>query len=101
MIDHLNSVADCADHHDQEEQFYEFSVPWWDDSYQGLLCAVSEANQQKKRKVQEETEETTPDDVRPGKGKSKGEAKGKGKEKGKGKGKGRTGYNCGVQRHFA
>ena len=88
-IENLNSVADSADHNDQEEPIYEYTEPWWDDSYQGWLCAVSEANPQKKRKVQEETEEATSDDVSPCKGKSKG--KGKGKEKG----------NCGEQGHFA
>ena len=67
-IGNLNSVADSA--------------AWWDDSYQGWLCAVSEANPQKKRKAPEETEEATSDDVSPSKGKSEG----KGKEKGKGKG---------------
>ena len=46
------SVADSADHNDQEEPIYEYTEPWWDDSYQGWLCAVSEANPQKKRKVQ-------------------------------------------------
>ena len=96
-IGNLNSVADSADHNDQEEPISEYTEPWWDDSYQGWLCAVSEANPQKKRKVQEETEEATFDDVSPSKGKSKG--KGKGKEKGKGKG--RTCYNCGEQGHFA
>ena len=45
------------DHNDQEEPIYEYTEPWWDDSYQGWLCAVSEANPQKKRKVQEENEE--------------------------------------------
>ena len=44
------------------------------DSCQGWLCAVSEANLQKNRNVQEEIEETTSD------------GKGKGKEKGKDKG---------------
>ena len=96
-IGNFNSVADSADHKDQEEPIYEYTEPWWDDSYQGWLCAVSEANPQKKRKVQEETEEATSDDVSPSKGKSKGQ--GKGKEKGKSKG--RTCYNCGEQGHFA
>ena len=90
-------MADSADHNDQEEPIYEYTEPWWDDSYQGWLCAVSEANPQRKRKVQEETEEATSDDVSPSKGKGKG--KGKGKEKGKGKG--RTCYKCGEQGHFA
>ena len=81
-IGNLNSVADSADHNDQGEPIYEYTEPGWDDSYQGWLCAVSEANPQKKRKVQEETEEATSDDVSPSKGKSKG--KGKGKEQGKG-----------------
>ena len=44
----LNSVADTADHNDQQEPIYEFSEPWWHDSYQGWLYAVSEANPQKK-----------------------------------------------------
>ena len=96
-IGNLNSVAGSADHNDQEEPIYEYIEPWWDDSYQGWLCAVSEANPQTKRKEQEETVETTSDDVSPSKGKGKG--KGKGKEKGKGKG--RTYNNCGEQGHFA
>ena len=48
------------------------------------MYAVSEANPQKKGKVQEETEETTSDDV---------------SSKEKGKGKGRTCYSCGEQGH--
>ena len=40
-IGNLNSVADTADHNDQEEPIYEYTEPWWDDSYQGWLCAVS------------------------------------------------------------
>ena len=50
-IGNLNSVAPSADHKDQEEPIYEYTEPWWDDSYQGWLCAVSEVNPQKKRKV--------------------------------------------------
>ena len=37
---------------------------------------MSEANPQKRRKVQEETEKATSDDVSPSKGKSKGKGKG-------------------------
>ena len=66
---------------------------WWDDSYQGWLCAFSEANPQKKRKEQDEIEETTSEDVSPSEGTSKG--------KDTSKGKGNTFYNCGEQRHFA
>ena len=88
-IGNLNSVADTADHNDQEEPMYEYTEPWWDDSYQGWWCAVSEANPQKKRQVQEETDEATSDDVSPSKGKNKG------------KGKGRTCYNCVEQGHLA
>ena len=33
-IVNLNSVADSADHNDQEEPIYEYTEPWWDDSYQ-------------------------------------------------------------------
>ena len=51
---------------------YEWREPWWDDSYQGWLCAVSEANPQKKRKVQYDIEETTSNDVSPRKGQRKG-----------------------------
>ena len=80
-------MADSADHNDQEEPIYEYTEPWWHDSYQGWTCAVSEANPQKKGNVQEETEETISD------------GKGKGKEKGKGKG--RTYHDCGEQGHFA
>ena len=64
----LNSVADSADHNDQEEPLHEHTELWWDDSYQGWLCAVSETNPQKKRTAQEETEETISDDVSPSKG---------------------------------
>ena len=74
-IGNLNSVADGADHNDQEEPMYEYTEPWWDDSYQGWLCDVSEGNPQKKRKVQEETEETTFDDVSAGKGQGLGQIK--------------------------
>ena len=91
----LNSVADTADHNDQEEPVYEYTEPRWDGSYQGWLCAVSEVEPQRKGKVQEEAEETTSDDVSPCERKSKG----KGKEKGTGEG--RTCYNCGEQGHFA
>ena len=59
-------MADSADHNDQEEPIYECTEPWW-------LCAVSEANPQKKRKVQEETEETASDDVSPCKGQGQGQ----------------------------
>ena len=91
----LNSVADTADHNDQEEPVYEYTEPRWDGSYQGWLCAVSEVDPQRKGKVQEEAEETTSDDVNPC------ERKGKGKGKEKGTGEGRTCYNCGEQGHFA
>ena len=90
-----HSVGDSADHNFQEEPICEYTEPWWDDSYQGWLCAVSEANPQKKMKVQEETEKDTSDDV----SRSKGKGKGKGKEKGKGKV--RTCCNCVEQGHFA
>ena len=84
-IGNLNSVADSADHNGQEEPIYEYTEPWWDDSYQGWLCAMSVANPQKKRKVQEETEEATSDDVSPIKGKSKGKgARAKKKAKARG-----------------
>ena len=76
-IGNPNSVADGAGHNDQVEPMYEYTEPWWDDSYQGWLCDVSEANPQKKRKVQEVTEETTFDDASTSKG--KGKIKGKGK----------------------
>ena len=36
-IGNLNSVADSADHNDQEEPIYEYTEPWWDDSYQGVV----------------------------------------------------------------
>ena len=45
---------------------------------------MSEANPQKKRNVQEETEEATSDDVSPRKGKSKGKGKEKRQRKGRG-----------------
>ena len=32
-VGNLNSVADSADHNDQEEPSYEYTEPWWDDSY--------------------------------------------------------------------
>ena len=60
----------------------EYTEPWWDDSYRGWLCAVSDANLKKLRQVQDEIEETTPDEEYPSEGKSKG----KGKEKRKGEG---------------
>ena len=72
-----------------------YTEPWWDDSYQGWLCAVSETNPQKKRKVQEETEEATSDDA------LAEESVCKGKDTEKGKGKERTCYSCGEQGHFA
>ena len=53
----FNSVADNADHiKHQEEPIHEYAEPWWDDSYQGWLCAVGEARAQKKRMVQDEIE---------------------------------------------
>ena len=59
-------------------------------------CALSvKRNRRKKGKIQEDTEETTSDDV----SLSKGESKGKDKEKGKGKG--RTCHKCGEQGHCA
>ena len=39
-IGNLNSVADSADHNDQEEPIYEYTEPWWDNSCQGWLCDV-------------------------------------------------------------
>ena len=60
-------------------------------------CALSVKRIRRKKKLQEDAEETTPDAVSPTKGKAKG--KGKGKEKCKGKG--RTCYNCGEPGHFA
>ena len=50
----ISKSEGSADHNDQEEPIYEYTEPWWDDSYQGWLCAASEANLQKKKKVQEE-----------------------------------------------
>ena len=47
------------------------------DSYQRWLCAVSEANPQKKSKLQEETEEATSDDVSLGKEKRQRQRQGK------------------------
>ena len=82
-IGKLNSVADSADHNDQEEPIYEYTEPWWDDSAKGL-CAVSEANPQKKKSTG---------------GNWESKAKGKGKEKGKCKG--RTCHKCGEQGHLA
>ena len=32
-IGNINSVADSADHKDQEEPIYEYTEHWWDDSY--------------------------------------------------------------------
>ena len=49
-IGNFNSVEDSADHNDQEEPIFEYTEPCWDDSYQGWLCAVSEANPQKREK---------------------------------------------------
>ena len=81
-LGNLNSVADSADHNHQEVPIFEYTEPWWDDSYQGWLCAVSEAKSQKKKKVLEETKETTSDDVSPNKGKSNGKGKGKRQKQG-------------------
>ena len=81
-IGNLNSVADSADHNDQEEPIYEYTGPWWDDSCQRWLCAVSEANPQKQRKVKEETEETTSNDVSPTKERARARAKKKAKARG-------------------
>ena len=50
-IGNLNSAADRADHNDHEEAMCEHTEPWWDDSCQGWLCAVSEANPQKKKRT--------------------------------------------------
>ena len=81
-IGNLNSVADSADHNDQEEPIYEYTGPWWDDSCQRWLCAVIEANPQKQRKVKEETEETTSNDVSPTKERARARARKKAKARG-------------------
>ena len=70
-------VADKADHMNyQAEYMFEYTEPWWDDSYRGFLCAVSDANPKKKRKMQDEIEETTPDHVSPTEGKKQGQRQG-------------------------
>ena len=64
-------VADTVDHIGrQDTPIYEYTEAWWDDAFEGWLCAVSGANPQKKRKEQEDIEETTSDDVSPSEGKT-------------------------------
>ena len=33
-VGNLSSLADSADHNDQEESIHKYTEPWWDDSYQ-------------------------------------------------------------------
>ena len=71
----------------QEEQMLEYTDPWLDDSYQGWLCAVSEANPHGKRKVQEDAAQLSSDVANP--------------SKVKGKGNGKTCYSCSGRGHVA
>ena len=89
-----NSVADSADHNDQQEPIREYTQSFGEMTHIKGGCAfVTEANPQKQRNLQEETEETTSDDVSHRKGKAKGTENGKGN--------GRTCCSCGEQRHIA
>ena len=65
-IGNFSTLSDKTNHISHlEEQVFECTELWWEDSYQEWLC-VSEANPQMKSNVpQEDAEEFTSDDAKP------------------------------------